>query len=380
MSNVEFFKHNIDGECIAEFNAVAKDLFITTGPKTAEFEKKFAEYLGLPYAVGLMSCTHALHLAYVALEIGQNDEVIVPAFTFAATATSVMHAGAKPVFSDVDANTGILDPSAVEAAITPRTKAICPVHLYGVMAPMERFHEIAKKYNLKLIEDAAHCIEGRHSEFGLGTLSDAVAFSFYATKNITCGEGGALATRHKELAEKVVRLRTHGMTKNAINRYTGEYTHYQIEELGYKYNMMDILAALLLPQLRRIGEFHARRAAIVGLYNEGLKNVDGIILPSIPGNSVSAYHLYTIRVVKHEKRDHFLTEMKKEGINCAVHYVPLGRLSFFRDKLGMKVNDFPNARDLGDSTISLPLYSSLTDLEAERVIEAVKKVSRKLLV
>lgn len=375
---VEFFRHDIDEECIEEFTSVAKDVFITTGPKTAEFENAFASYLGVPHAVGVMSCTHALHLAYLALGIGPGDEVIVPAFTFAATATSVLHAGAKPVFVDVDAKTGILDPDKTEEAITGKTRAICPVHLYGVMAPMDKFKKIADKHGLKLVEDSAHCVEGRGPGFGPGTLSDAAAFSFYATKNITCGEGGALVTRDENIAKEVGSLRTHGMTKNAMERFSVKFAHYDIERLGYKCNLTDLQSALLMPQLRRIEDQLSKRVRIVEAYNEGLNGIKGITLPFIPKGYKSACHLYTIRITPASERDSFLSEMIDEGVKCAVHYRPLARLAFFRKKLGMNLEDFPNSSAIGDSTITLPLYPSMSDAEVDKVIRTAKKVAEKM--
>ncbi|MDH5543888.1 MAG: DegT/DnrJ/EryC1/StrS family aminotransferase, partial [Nitrospinota bacterium] len=355
---VEFFKHNLDDDSIMEFQKVAKGMFITTGPKTALFENKFAEYLGVKHAVGMMSCTHALHLAYCSLGLSSGDEVIVPAFTFAASASAVMHAGGTPVFVDVDPDTGIIDHLKIEAAITTRTKAICPVHLYGVMAPMEEISRIAKKHSLKVIEDGAHCIEGSINGYKPGTLSDAAAFSFYATKNITCGEGGALATNNSEIAEKVKRLRNHGMTKNAIDRFSSDITYYDIQEVGYKSNMNDLQAALLLPQLANIEEKRDRRQTIVDRYNEGLKDVAGIKTPVIPTGVKSALHLYTIRIHMPEMRTEFLRMMREEGVNCSVNYRPLLDLSLFKEKMKIDSAKFPNAKNIGDTTVTLPLYPS----------------------
>ncbi len=382
--HIEFFRHAMDDECLEEFNKTARNLFITTGPKTEEFEKAFAEYLNVPHAVGTMSCTHSLQLAYLTLGIGQSDgsgpsdEVIVPAFTFLATATSVIHAGAKPIFVDVDPRTGILDPDAVEHAITSRTKAICPVHLYGVMAPMERFAEIAKKYGIKLVEDAAHCIEGRGPRFGPGTLSDAAAFSFYATKNITCGEGGALVTRHDDVANKAKILRNHGMDRNAVDRFNVKLPAYDVRFLGFKSNMNDLQASLLLPQLRKIEERLKRRAEIVKKYNEGLAGVKGITLPVVPDGYKTAHHLYTIRISPDGKRDEFLSGMNEAGVHCSVNFRPISDLYYFREELGLKPETCPNATAFGNSVVTLPLYPSLRDDEVSAVIESVKAVAKKL--
>ena len=377
---VEFFRHNLGEDCLGELAKTASGLFLTTGPKTAEFEQRFAEYLGVPHAVGLMSCTHALHLAYRGLDIGEGDEVIVPACTFAATATGVMHAGAQPVFAEVDPDTGIMTPEHAEAAITEKTKAICVVHLYGRMAPMDRFAELCERRGLKLIEDSAHCVEGYGPGFKPGTLSDAAAFSFYATKNITSGEGGALATRHKELAERVKFLRNHGLTRSAHDRFGNKTSHYDIEELGFKSNMNDIQASLLMPQLEKIEERLKRRQDIVYLYEEALSDVNGIITPPpLPDGYRSALHLYTIRVAKPEKREAMLQRLIDEGVGCAVNYYPLHTLSLLQRECGLKEGMFPNAEAMGNSVISLPLYPLLKDEEASYVADVVKKAAAELL-
>jgi len=376
---VDFFKHNLDDECLAELNAAARNPFITLGPKTKDFERRFAAYLGMSRAVGVMSCTHALHLSYVALGIGSGDEVIVPAFTFAATLAAVFHAGAKPVLADVHPDTGLIDPEKAARAITPRTKAICPVHLYGVPAPMPLLADIAGKAGIAVVEDAAHCIEGRGPDFRLGQFSDAVAFSFYATKNITSGEGGAVATNNPALAEKIGVLRNHGMDKNATERSSLKVPMYDIEQLGYKSNLTDLQAALLIPQLARIEERWERRADIVARYNEALSSTPGIRVPVVPDGFRSAHHLYTIRVGRPEKRDEFLAALLESGVGCSVNYRPLSDLTFYREKLGIRPEDFPNATAIGRTTITLPLYPLLDDSEVDYVIETVKKLADRLL-
>ncbi|GMT41804.1 MAG: spore coat protein [bacterium] len=376
---VEFFRHNIDSDCLTEFTSTVKNIYITTGTKTAQFEEAFARYLGSPHAVGLMSCTHALHLAYKALGIGEGDDVIVPAFTFVASITATIHAGATPVFVDVDQKTGIMDVGAAEAAITKRTKAICPVHLYGVMAPMDKFSKISKRYNLKLVEDAAHCIEGRGPAYGPGTLSDAAAFSFYATKNITCGEGGALVTPHGYVADKVRILRNHGLSKSAFERYDSTLPVYDVEEVGYKSNMTDLQAALLLPQLSKIENNRKRREKICKTYNEGFGNIPGITLPFAPRGTKNAYHIYTIRVSPHEKRDEFVSAMIKSGVNCAINYRPISHLTLFKKRYGLRPEDHPVATSIGNSILTLPLYPALTDAEVEYVIQTLEEVVEKIL-
>ncbi len=375
---VDFYRHNLDDACIASLVGATKQIFISTGPKTQEFEAAFAVYLGVPHAVGTMSCTHSLYLAWRALKVGVGDEVIVPAMTFVATIEALMLTGAAPVFTDVDLRSGILDPAAVEEKITPRTKAICPVHLYGTMAPMDRFRAIADKHALLLVEDSAHCVEGRGPGFAPGALSDAAAFSFYATKNITCGEGGAVATRHAEVAHKLKLLRNHGINRTAIERFNDKVSGYDVEESGFKSNMYDLQAALLIPQLAKIDVNYARRAAIVQSYNDAFKDA-GLILPYVPPGHKSALHLYTVRLPDEQKRDKFMVALTAQGVGCTVNYRPLSSLTFFHTQLGMRDEDYPHATAIGATTVSLPLYPNLTDDEVAYVIDSVRKTARNVL-
>lgn len=375
---VEFYRHNLDDECIASLVGAAKQIFISTGPKTQEFEAAFAAYLKIPHSIGTMSCTHSLYLAWRALNIGAGDEIIVPTMTFVATIEALMLTGAKPVFADVDPRTGILDPASAEQKITPRTKGICPVHLYGTMAPMDRFREIADKHALLLVEDAAHCIEGTGPGFSPGSLSDAVAFSFYTTKNITSGEGGAVATRHPQIAQKVRLLRNHGINRSAIERFTDKVSAYDVEEYGFKSNMYDLQAALLIPQLAKIDVNHARRAAIVERYNNAFGDV-GLILPHVPAGYKSALHLYTVRLPDEKRRDNFMQELTQRGIGCTVNYRPLSWLTFFRTHFNLRDEDYPNATAIGHTTVSLPLYPNLTEAEIGYVIDSVRNIAREML-
>ncbi|GAG23729.1 unnamed protein product, partial [marine sediment metagenome] len=248
------------------------------------------------YSVGLTSCTAALHLSLLALGIGPGDEVITTPMTFIATATPIMHTGAKPIFVDVEKETGLIDPDLIESAITERTKAILPVHLYGQMCDMKKIKKVADKHNLRIIEDSAHCIEGERAGIKPGHLGDVACFSFYATKNITSGEGGAIATNNKEIADKVRLLRQHGMSKEAADRYSGVYKHWDMIECGWKYNMDNIQASLLLPQLKKVDEQWQRREKVYNKYVDYLNKVSQIDYPKIKPDSKSAYHLFTIWV------------------------------------------------------------------------------------
>ena len=373
MVKVEFYKHNIGEEEKKKVLECLDGIFLTTGSYVADFEEQFAIYLNLKYAVGLSSCTAALHLSLLALGIGEGDEVITTPMTFIATATAIMHTSAKPVFVDVEPDTALIDPDRIESAITKRTKVIIPVHLYGQMCDMRRIRAIANKYNLKIVEDAAHCIEGKRDGVGPGQLGDIACFSFYATKNITSGEGGAVATNDEELAKKVKLLRTHGMSKEAANRYSGTYQHWDMIECGWKYNMDNIQAAMLLPQLRKIDDHWAKRNSLYKEYVNYLNRIPEIDFPKIASNSKSAYHLFTIWVDEN-RRDEFLKKMGKTGIGVAVNYWAIHLLTYFRNTFGFKKNDFPLAERIGNRTISLPFHLRLQSKDIKYVVSMLKNI------
>jgi dTDP-4-amino-4,6-dideoxygalactose transaminase len=365
---VEFYKHSLTEEDISNVSKVLHSVFLTTGPVCAEFEKKFLDFTGLQHVVALSSCTAAIQLALQGLGVGSGSEVITTPMTFIATATAILHAGATPVFADITPETGLIDPDQVESAITPRTRAILPVHLYGTMADMRALRSIADRHNLFLIEDAAHCIEGERDGIRPGQLSDAACYSFYATKNLTCGEGGALATRNKELAQKVLQLRLHGMSKEAADRYHGLYKHWDMVELGWKYNLDDIHAALLTSQLDRLPSYWEKRHNLYNRYCELLKDVDFLSIPEIRGKS--AHHLFTVQVPS-RLRDKLLQHLGEQGIGVAVNYRAIHTLTWFRENFGFQPSDFPKARAFGDRTISLPLYPGLGDEAMRRVVAVV---------
>jgi dTDP-4-amino-4,6-dideoxygalactose transaminase len=368
---VEFYRHNIEESDIEKAVKVLRSIFLTTGPVTAEFEKKFSQYVGLKKTVGVNSCTAALHLSLLALGIGPGDEVITTPMTFIATATAIMHTGAIPVFVDVEENTGLMDPSKIEEAITPRTKAILPVHLYGSIVDMKTIRDIANRHNLKVVEDCAHCIEGERDSIRPGQLADAACYSFYATKNLTSGEGGAIATNDAELAERLRVLRLHGMSKDAANRYHEYYQHWDMISLGWKYNMDDIHASLLLDQIESLDMCWQRRKEIWELYDAAFVDVSGIRIPETRGKS--ARHLYTIWVDQ-ERRDEFLHTIQQREIGVAVNYRSIHTLTYFQDTFGFKPEDFPVSNRIGESTISLPLYPKLQDIQVKYVIDSVKEI------
>jgi UDP-4-amino-4-deoxy-L-arabinose-oxoglutarate aminotransferase len=366
---VEFYRHALGADEKAEVAAVLDGVFLTAGPRTKAFEEWLAGYLGVDGAVGLFSATTALFLAMKGLDIGPGDEVITTPMTFIATPNTILHCGATPVFVDCDPNTANIDLDLVERAITPRTRAIVPVHLYGNMVDMRRLRAIADRHGLAIIEDCAHCIEGERDGVKPGQLGDVACFSFYATKNLACGEGGAVASRNRTLLDRIRLLRTHGMNKEAANRYTATYQHWDMLELGYKGNMFDVQAALLLPQTRHVDERLARREAICQRYQAGF-DAAGIAYPKVSPGARSARHLFTVWADP-DRRDAVLSELQSRGVGVAVNYRAVHLLTYYRQHHGGHRGQFPVAERVGDSTITLPLYPSLSDEQVEYVIASV---------
>ena len=368
---IPFFKHDL-GQ--AEVEAVAKVLagpILTTGETVAQFERGLEEYLGRRHAVALSSCTGALHLSLLALGIGPGDEVITTPLTFVATATAILESGAKPVFVDVEPETGNLDANQIEAALSPRTKAIMPVHLYGQMCDMQAIRKIADKNSLHVIEDSAHCVEGSRAGSRPGELGDTACFSFYATKSLTCGEGGALVTDNDALAVKLRLLSLHGMNKTAADRHREGYQHWDMEILGWKYNMSNIQAALLLPQLDRMEMNRDRRDTLAKRYESLLAGVPHITFPKTLQGVHHAHHLYPIWVTK-EFRDFILNGLQEAGIGVVVNYRAIHLLTFFKKMGGFQPGDFPVAEQIGNCTISLPFYSTMPEEHVTIVVDALK--------
>jgi dTDP-4-amino-4,6-dideoxygalactose transaminase len=370
---VEFYRHNINESDIENVVKALNSLILTTGETVARFENSFSQYLGTGHVVGVSSCTAALHLSLLAYGIGPGDEVITTPMSFMATANSILHAGATPVFVDVEEATGNIDAGLIEHAITPRTRAIVPVHLYGQMCNMKEIRRIADKHSLAVIEDAAHAIEAERDGVKVGEMGDTACFSFYATKNITCGEGGAVSTNEKTTADRLRKLSLHGMSAGAVDRYLARFKHYDMESLGWKYNMSNIQAALLLNQLERIEDNWRRREEICRIYEKALAPIPNIRLLKALPMSKHARHLFTI-LVPAGKRDFILHRIQDKNIGVAVNYRAIHLLSYYRQLFNYRPGMFPIAEQIGDSTITLPLYPKLTDAEVEYVIESVKEI------
>ena len=367
---------------IESVTAAVRSGWWAKGPRTIEFEKKFAEYVGAKHCVGLNSCTAALHLALAGSGIGPGDEVITTPLTFAASANTILHVGATPVFADIDMETGLIDPKEIEKKITKKTRAVVPVHYSGLAADLGAIGEICDAHNLFLSEDAAHAVETRYNGELIGRHPrGAVSYSFYATKNLACGEGGALVTDDDELAKKARVLSTHGMSAGAWNRYgKGGSWRYDIEEPGYKYNMFDIQAALAQVQLERMDDMQRRRMEAVQIYEEAFKDVPQLRLQKTPDYCHHSRHLYILRIVPEMltiSRDQFIEEIKARNVGVSVHFIALHTMSAYTKRFGFKPEDFPNAFAFSESEISLPLYSTLGKENAQYVADAVLDVVNK---
>ncbi len=367
---VEYCKHNIGEEELRRVERVFRSLFLTTGDEVSEFERGLASYLGLPSTVAVTSCTAAMQLALLAAGIGPGDEVVTTPLTFVGTANSVIMAGGVPVFADVDRSTANIDPAGVEAAITERTRAIMPVHLYGQMCDMTAIGDIARKRGLAVVEDAAHSLESEWNGKKPGHYGDFACFSFYATKNITSGEGGAISARDASRTELLRKLRLHGLGKNALERYSNHFERYDVDVFGWKYNMDNIHAAILVEQIKKIEGFLARRAEIYERYVEALGGIEGIELHSRRPEARHACHLFTI-LVDRARRDRILDEIQNRGVGVSVNFYPVHLMTYYRERYGFRPGMFPVAEDIGARTISLPLYPKLTGEEIEFVIETV---------
>jgi len=353
--------------------------WLTTGRKVKEFETKFAAYIGCKHAIAVNSCTAALHLALEAADLGPGDEVITSPMTFTATANVAEHLKARPVFVDCDPKTLNIDPGAIEGAITPRTKAIIPVHFAGQVCDMDPIQEVARKRGLVVVEDAAHAIPARYKGRMVGTLSPLTCFSFYATKNLTTGEGGMVTTDDDRYADRIRLMALHGMSRDAWKRYTqGGAWSYEILAPGYKCNLTDLAAAIGLPQLANCEAFHRRRLEIVRKYDEAFAGLPGISTPATRDQKAHAWHLYVIQIHPDRlsiSRDAFIQCLVERNIGVSVHFIPLHLHPYYRDAYGYKPNDFPNAYAAFQRIISLPLYASMSDPDVLDVIDAVSQIA-----
>lgn len=372
--NVPFYRHGLAASDADAIVRVLQSPILTSGSVGREVEAQLAAFFGVPHALLVNSWTNGALATLLAIDLAPGDEVIVPAMTFIATANMVELLGARPVFVDVDPETFLLTPAGVASALTARTRAVIPVHLYGAMVDV-RGMRAAIGPSVALIEDAAHCFEGERDGYPPGAHSDAAIFSFYATKNVTCGEGGAIVTRSDALVDKLRKTRLHGMSAGAADRYkTGGYKHWDMERLGVKANLPDLLAALLPPQVARVRELRERREQIAARYRAGLSGVRELVIPRVDAGVVHAWHLFTIGVPA-VVRDATIGALNERGIGVAVNYRSVPTLTYYRERYGYGPTDFPVSQAWGDATITLPTYPGLSDAEVDAVIAAVIAVA-----
>ena len=363
--------------------------WITTGPKAKRFEADFAQYVGAKHALALAHCTGALHLALWAIGIQPGDEVITTPFTFTATAEVLGYLGAKPVFVDVDPGTFNINPARIEEALESgrhkNVRAIEPVHFAGHPCDMDRILAIARRHNLKVIEDAAHAVgASRHMEgrgmAKIGTIGDLTCFSFYATKNFTSAEGGAITTEDDALAEKIAVASLHGMNRDAWKRYdkSGSW-FYEIHDTGFKYNLSDVHAAIGLAQLKRCDEFMRRRSEIANAYNAAFKSEDGLQVPYVEPGVEHAWHLYVLRLRPERLkigRAQLIEMLRERGIGTSVHCIPLHTMDFYQKTYGYRTGDFPVAEDIYNRCLSLPIYAAMSGDDVSYVIDNVRELIR----
>lgn len=379
MPFLPFSRPTISDAAIAEVVDCLKSGWITTGPRTEKFEKMLSEYLHNSHVLALTSGTACLHLAFLGLKLKPTDEVIVPAMTFVGTFNTVILGGGKPVLVDVD-HTYNIDVTLIEKAITKNTKAIAPVHLTGLAADLDPIYDIAKKHNLRVVEDAAQAIGTKYKNKLIGSFGDTQIFSFHPNKNMTTGEGGCISTSDPELAKFIKVMRFHGIDRDAFNRFSKEGSqHYDVIAPGFKYNMLDMQAAMGIHQLPELDKFNARRKILAQRYYDEMHDWPEWTLPPNPKEVEGhSWHLYA-PLINPDKakmsRDEFLDKMKHEhNIGIGLHYDAPYLYSYYREKYGFAENQFPQAKTIGDRIMSLPLFPTMTEAEQDRVIDAMKKI------
>jgi dTDP-4-amino-4,6-dideoxygalactose transaminase len=377
-----YHRPSIGEEEIAEVVDSLRSGWVTTGPKAERFEHEFAALLGVREALAVSSGTAALHLALQVLGVQPGDDVVVPAYTFTATAEAVTYLGARPVLADVDPVTCNLRGEELECARTARTRAVIPVHIAGLPCDMDPILDVARTWRLAVVEDAAHALPARDRGRWVGTLGAAAAFSFYATKNITTGEGGMLVVRDPQAAAQARMLALHGISRDAWKRYTAAgHWRYEVLANGYKYNLPDLAGSLGLAQLRKLAGFHARRRELAARYDRGLAQLEAVERPPhAPPDGTHAWHLYMIRLragALRIDRDAFIDELRARNVGTSVHFIPLHLHPYYQQVWGYRPGQFPGAEAAWSRVVSLPLYPAMSDGDVDDVLTAVADVVRK---
>ena len=375
MRIIPYGHHWIDENDINDVVKVLKSDWLTQGPKIKEFEDALCKYTGAKYAVAVSSGTAALHIACLAANIKRGDEVITSPITFVASANSILYCGGTSVFADIQEDTINIDPEEIKKKISSNTKAIIPVHFAGHSCDLEEISLIAQKHNLLVIEDAAHALgaEYKNSKIGCCKYSDMTIFSFHPVKHITTGEGGAVLTNQKDLYQRLLLFRNHGITKDKkkMASYDGPW-YYEMQKLGFNYRMTDFQCALGISQLRKLEKFLKRRREIVDIYNKELSKVNGIILPIEKPNIKSSWHIYYIRLKDPKRRKNLFEKLRKYNIGVQVHYIPIHFQPYYKENFGHKVGDYPKAEDYYQSTITLPLYPKIMNSEIQYIINILE--------
>ena len=382
MKIIPYGRQWVDASDIREVIKVLKSDWLTQGPKIKEFEEALCKYTGAKYAVAVSSGTAALHISCLAANIKRDDEVITSPITFVASANSISYCGGKPIFADIQEDTVNIDPEEIKKKISPNTRAIIPVHFAGHPCDLEEIKEIAEKYNLSVIEDAAHAIGAEYKESKIGSCkySDMTIFSFHPVKHITTGEGGAVLTNREDLYQKLLLLRNHGITRERekMTKFDGPW-YYEMHELGFNYRITDLQCALGINQLKKLKKYIKRRRELVSIYNKGLSGIDKILLPVEKTYVRSSWHIYYIRLKDAIKRRFIFEELQKSGIGVQIHYAPVNLQPYYQKNFGYKAGDYQKAEDYYQSTITLPLYPKMMNSEIKYVINILKGCSKSKL-
>jgi len=374
---VPFHKADVGEEEAQAIAEVIKSGWLTMGPKTFQFEEEFASYIGARHAIAVSSCTAGLHLALDAIGLQPGDEVILPTNTFTATAEVVTYFGARPVLADIEQTTLNLDPEDIEQRINSRTRAIIPVHFGGQPCMLDRIHDIAHRYNLRVIEDAAHSLPATYRRKSIGTLSELTVFSFYATKTLTTGEGGMVTTSDDELAARIRLMRLHGIGRDAWKRYASNGSwFYEVLNAGFKYNMTDIQAAMGIVQLRKVDQMADARRSIAQRYDDAFEKIEQLEIPTVNHDCQSAWHLYPLRIrteLISLRRDLLIDSLKKQGVGTSVHFIPLHLHPYYQQTFSYKMGDFPIAEAEYKRYLSLPIHSKMDERDVRYVIDMVSE-------